>query len=83
MRNIAVFDHTGSLHGQILIDPLTCPITRQGTRVEHDCDDWDLWRNPNLLLEHYIKNGGATAFARKREEFLSRTAALNEIEFSI
>ena len=52
-----------------LVDALTCPINRHGTRVENKCDDWGLWRNPQLLVDHYIQNGGALAFAARRVEF--------------
>lgn len=45
-----------------------CPVNRHCTRVEHNCDDWELFKHPEWLVEHYIKNGGAEAFAKHREE---------------
>ncbi len=66
-----------------MIDALTCPINRHGTRVEYNCDDWGLWRNPNLLVQHYIENGGAKEFAKRRGEFLEEIVVPDEIEFVI
>ena len=51
-----------------VIEALTCPVNRHCTRVEHNCDDWTLFKNPNWLLEHFIAHGGAVAFAAHREE---------------
>ena len=51
-----------------LIEALTCPVNRHTTRVEKKCDDWDLFHHPDWLISHYIKNGGAKAFAKHREE---------------
>lgn len=64
-----VFDRVRYARVQ-LVDALTCPINRHATRLHHNCDDWFLHQHPDLLLMHYIKNGGAVAFARRREEFL-------------
>lgn len=60
------------------VDALTCPINRHGTRVENNCDDWELWRNPRLLIEHYIRHGGADAFARRRDEFFQEVQIADE-----
>lgn len=49
-----------------IIDALTCPVNRHCTRVEHDCDDWTLYKHPDWLLEHYIRCGGAKEFAKRR-----------------
>lgn len=50
-----------------ILDALTCPVNRHCTRVEHGCDDWTLYLNPNWLLEHYIRCGGAVEFANRRQ----------------
>jgi hypothetical protein len=49
-----------------IIDALTCPVNRHCTRVEHNCDDWELYKNPEWLLQHYIGCGGAAEFAKRR-----------------
>ncbi|MEI6042446.1 MAG: hypothetical protein WCQ00_02680 [bacterium] len=52
-----------------IIQALTCPINRHATCVEHGCDEWELQKHPEWLIEHYIKYGGAVAFDKKRKEF--------------
>ena len=47
-------------------DAFTCPVNRHCTRVEHDCNDWDLYNHPEWLLDHYIRCGGAKEFAKRR-----------------
>lgn len=54
-------------HDQI-VEALTCPVNRHCARVAHGCDDWELFKHPNWLLEHFVLNGGAKAFAKHREE---------------
>jgi hypothetical protein len=63
-----VFDHIAFMQRQV-IDALTCPVNRDCTRREHGCDDWELWRNPDWLIDHYIRNGGADEFAKRRADF--------------
>lgn len=78
---VIVFDNSKFLQRQI-VEALTCPINRHCTRLERRCDDWELWHNPEWLIQHFIDNGGAAAFARRREEFL-RVVEVPEIEFEI
>ncbi|MFA6430536.1 MAG: hypothetical protein WC229_01430 [Candidatus Paceibacterota bacterium] len=52
-----------------IIEILTCPVNRHATRIEHNCDDWELYKHPEWLVEHFVKNGGAEAFAQKRLDF--------------
>jgi hypothetical protein len=35
--------------------------------VEHSCDEWELFHHPDWLVMHYVENGGAEAFTKKRE----------------
>lgn len=49
-----------------VIEALTCPVNRHCTREEHNCDDWVLFERPEWLMDHYITNGGAKAFAKRR-----------------
>jgi len=51
-----------------IVEALTCPVNRDMTRVEHSCDDRELFHHPEWLIAHYITNGGAIAFAKRREE---------------
>jgi hypothetical protein len=53
-----------------IIDALTCPLNRHATRVEHNCDDWELHKHPEWLINHYIKCGGAEYWATKREQYI-------------
>jgi len=66
-----VFDLKRYLHCQSL-DALLCPINREMTRREHECDDWALLKNPGWLMIHYEANGGAVAFAKRRAEFIRK-----------
>jgi hypothetical protein len=50
-----------------IVDALTCPVNRHCTRVEHGCDDWEMYKHPEWLLEHYIRCGGAKEFAKRRQ----------------
>ena len=54
-------------HAQVM-EALSCPVNRDATRKERNCDDLVLFDHPEWLVEHYIKYGGAAAFARRREE---------------
>ena len=79
---IQVFDRSKYMQRQI-IEALTCPINRHFTRLKHGCDDWGLWRNPSLLINHFIENGGAVEFAKRRADFLREVDVPDEIEFYI
>jgi hypothetical protein len=62
---------------QILIMCL-CPVNRWATKEEHGwCSDNDLMEHPEWLFNHFEKNGGAEAFAKRRAEF---TRLCDEIE---
>lgn len=68
-RKVTKFDITGYTQAQI-IDALLCPVNRDMTRREHACTDEDLWRDGGRwLMEHYIKFGGAKAWAKHRPEY--------------
>lgn len=54
---------------QQIVESLNCPINRHCTRVEHNCDDWELFKHPDWLLTHFIEQGGAREFAKRRAEF--------------
>ena len=49
-----------------IIEALTCPVNRHCTRVEHNCDDWELFKHPEWLMMHFIENGGAKEFTKRR-----------------
>jgi hypothetical protein len=51
-----------------VIEALTCPVNRHCTRVEHNCDDWELHNHPEWLIIHFIENGGAVEFAKRRAD---------------
>jgi len=61
-----------------MIEALTCPVNRHMTRVERGCTNQDLFENPDWLLDHYIRFGGAKAFEKRRSEF--ETEVLTEEE---
>ena len=68
MSKKKVFNLKKYAHDQI-VDALTCPLNRHATRVERQCDDFELHRHPDWLLEHYIRYGGAVHWATKRKEY--------------
>lgn len=71
MQNrIPEFDHRGYTTEQIH-EALTCPVNRHTTRIKYACNDYDLFLNPQWLLENYIKEGGAEGFAKRRSEYKS------------
>lgn len=51
-------------------DALLCPVNRDMTRREHSCDDRALWEDGGKkLMDHYLKFGGAEAWAKKRAQY--------------
>ena len=77
-----VFDSSRYNRDQI-VDALTCPLNRHATRVEHQCDDWHLHLHPDLLLDHYIRCGGAVFWATKREQYYREIETPDEEDYSI
>lgn len=53
-----------------IVDAMTCPLNRFATMVEHSCNEYDLHKHPDWLIEHYIKHGGADYWATKREQYI-------------
>lgn len=51
-----------------MIEALTCPVNRHAVRVKYGWNDYDLFRNPNVLVMHYVENGGARRNAEIRKE---------------
>ncbi len=78
---ITVFDLRSYTNAQ-WVEALTCPINRHGTREKHRCDDWELFKHPKWLVEHYHENGGPVAFARRRAEFV-RTVEVPDDDYQI
>ena len=46
-------------------DAIGSELNRNGTREEHKCDDRELLRHPEWLIQHYIDYGGAKWAADK------------------
>ena len=71
------FDQASYSREQITI-ALLCPLNRWATkkkwseRLGRTVDDNDLFKNPNWLVEHFIENGSAEEFAKRRPEFLRK-----------
>ena len=63
-----------------IVDALTCPLNRHATRCEHNCDDWELHKHPEWLIDHYIKHGGADYWATKREQYMEEDNAEEAFE---
>jgi len=59
-------------NGRQILESFLCPVNRHCTRLEYKCSDDDFVKgnNHDFLIKHYALNGGAEAFAKKREEFL-------------
>ncbi|MCC7004420.1 hypothetical protein IT397_00670 [Candidatus Nomurabacteria bacterium] len=53
-----------------IVEALTCPVNRHATRVEHNCGDEELFQHPEWLIQHFIREGGAKEFAKRREKFM-------------
>ena len=67
-----------------IVDALTCPVNRHMTRIEHSCNDQDLYEHPEWLVNHYVKHGGREAFALRREEYVREILTEEEtIEYYI
>lgn len=78
-RKTEFFDIQNYTRDQI-VDALLCPVNRDMTRREHGCDDKVLWENKGRwLLEHYVRFGGAEAWAAHRPEY----TRLIEVEISV
>lgn len=82
MRNTIIQFDMGLFMQRQYVEALTCPVNRHCTREERNCDDWELFKNPGWLLKHFIENGGAVEFAKRRAEFC-REIEVFEIEFEI
>ena len=52
-----------------VIEALTCPINRHAVRTKYGVDDWWLHDHKDVLIMHWIQNGGAVAFAQRRKEY--------------
>jgi len=62
-----------------ILDAVTCPVNRHAVRAKKTCDDWELYKHPDWLIEHYVENGGAVAFARRRSEFIDKPCDCFEV----
>ncbi len=58
-------------NGRQIAEAFLCPVNRHCTRVENNYCDGDFIKDKNFekLIMHYVINGGAEAFAKKRESF--------------
>ncbi|HRY31246.1 MAG TPA: hypothetical protein P5328_02550 [Candidatus Paceibacterota bacterium] len=68
MRKI-IFDLRQYIYDQ-LVDMFLSQLNRWATREAHGwCDDCELHRHPEWLVEHYLKHGGAEYWAKRREQY--------------
>ena len=74
------FDHRGYTSEQVF-EALTCPVNRHSTRVKYKCNDFELFKHPEWLLDNYIKNSGAEGFAKRRDEFKSLCEHVQDCRF--
>jgi len=65
-----IFNFLETRNGSQIMEAFLCPLNRHATKEECGLSDEDFLEDSNhtYLLKHYIKNGGAAAFAKKREE---------------
>ena len=61
---------------------LTCPINRHATMQKHNCNEWYIHEHPELLIMHFVQNGGASEFAKRRKEF-EREVVIPDDDFQI
>ena len=74
----SIFNFIESRNGRQILESFLCPVNRHCTRLEYNCSDEDFVkdRNHDLLIRHYASNGGAEAFAIKREKFLEKSKVI-------
>ena len=65
-----IIDFIETRNGRQITEAFLCPINRHATRLEYKCSDDDFLvdENHNRLIKHYLENGGAKAFALRREK---------------
>lgn len=51
-----------------IVEACLCPVNRHAVRTKYGWNDWDLFKNPDVLIMHYIENGGAKKNAEQRKE---------------
>jgi hypothetical protein len=56
--------------GEQITKAFLCPLNRHVVRLKLKCPDEDLAKqeNANALVEHFIFNGGKTAFDKEKED---------------
>lgn len=71
----SIFNFIESRNGRQILESFLCPVNRHCTRLEYKCSDEDfvVGNNHDFLIKHYALNGGAEAFAKKRERFLEKS----------
>ncbi len=68
----SIFAFIETRNGFQIMESFLCPINRNGTREEHHLSDYELLKNYEKLILHFVLNGGAKKFAEEREEFLRK-----------
>ncbi len=68
-----VEDFIKTRNGTQITEAFLCPVNRHCTRLECECCDEDFLKGNNYekLIMHYVLNGGALEFAKKREKLLN------------
>jgi len=63
-----IFDFLETGNGKQIMESFLCPVNRYCTKEEYSCSDEDFMQDKNYerLIKHYIFNGGAVAFAQRR-----------------
>ena len=65
-----------------MVDALLCPLNRFATTQEHSCNEYDLHKHPEWLLEHYVRCGGAKYWESKREQYMEEQDELEKKKLS-
>lgn len=52
-----------------IIEAVTHPINRHAVRVKFGVDDWWLHDHTDELVKHWLENGGAEEFAKRRKQY--------------
>lgn len=54
-----------------------CPVNRNATMIEHNCNQWELLQNPMWLLDHYFTHSGVNLTKEEKQAIIDFTKTRN------
>ena len=75
-EKIEILHYSRTRLGRQVVQAFLCITNRYMTMKEHGCSPGNFLegKNHDLLIEHFIENGGAKEFAKRREKFFLKNA---------